>query len=364
MGKKILVSPLSWGLGHATRDLPIIRRFLELGHEVTIASSGRSLELLKHEVPGCRFLLLEDYPPPYTSSRWFILKFAKYVPRMLAAMRRERLAARELIERERFDLIVSDNRFGVRHEKVPSFFISHQLRFVAPWFLWPFEVVGEWFNRTSHRHFDRVIVPDVADERANLSGKLAHRLFWPGRGRYYYAGILSSTQRADTDEDVDVFITISGPEPQRTEFERIVMAQLDTLKSMGRVVITLGKPEVQEVTHPAANIEVHGFLKRDRQQEMMNRARMIVSRSGYTTVMEIAELGKKALFIPTPGQTEQIYLSRYYEKSGLFHSVGQYHLDLARDIERARQFPGLAGRHNSPANVERLFADLFDEHLQ
>lgn len=363
MGKKILVSPLSWGLGHATRDLPIIRRFLADGHDVTILSSGRCLELLRQEVPQCRFITLEDYPTPYTRSRWFILKFARFIPRMLAAIRRERRAAREIIEREKFDLVFSDNRFGVRHPDVPSFFLSHQLRFAAPWFLWPFQLLGEFFNRTHHRKFKRVIVPDVADEDRNLSGILAHHLHWPKRSRYYYAGILSSTQRMDVEQDVDLLISISGPEPQRTEFENVVMSQLGALTGMQRVVIALGKPEVTGVEHPAPNVEVHGFLNRARQQEMMNRARLIVSRSGYTTVMEIAELGKKALFIPTPGQTEQVYLSKFYEKTGQFHSVSQYELDLSRDIERARQYAGLGGGHDTAANVDHLFAEVFAEHL-
>jgi UDP:flavonoid glycosyltransferase YjiC (YdhE family) len=364
MGKKILVAPLSWGLGHATRDLPIIRRFLADGHQVSICSSGRTLALLEREVPECDFITLEDYPTPYTRSRWFVLKFAAFIPRMLAAIKRERQAAEKIIQREKFDLVLSDNRFGVRHPDVPCFFISHQLRFAAPWFLWPFQCLGEFFNRVHHRKFLRVIVPDVGDPEHNLSGKLAHRLYWPKRERYYYAGVLSSTQKMDVEEDVDLLISISGPEPQRTEFEKIVMAQLDKLSHLTHVVVALGKPEVTETTHPRENVEVHGFLERAQQQEMMNRAKMIVSRSGYTTVMEIAELGKKALFTPTPGQTEQVYLSDFYEASGQFHSVSQYDLNLAHDLDIAATYPGLEGRHNTPENVDRLFKDVFDPYLR
>ncbi len=362
--RKILVAPLSWGLGHATRDLPIIRRFLALGHEVWILSSGRSLQLLRHEVPECTFVELPDYPSPYTKSRWFILKFAAIIPLMLLAIRRERREARKLIEREKFDLVISDNRFGVRHPGYPSFFISHQLRFAAPRLLWPFQLLAELFNRSHHRHFRRVIVPDVPDPRNNLAGKLAHGLYWPKKERYYYAGILSSTQKMDVPQDVDLFISISGPEPQRTEFERIIMDQMETLKSLGRVVIALGKPEDNQEQRPADNVEVYGFLDRQRQQEMMNRAKLIITRSGYTTVMEIAELGRKALLVPTPGQTEQEYLSQYYEKVGQFHSVSQYKLDIGRDMQRAMQYPGLAGEHDTEGNVDRLFEELFNRHLR
>lgn len=363
MGKKILVSPLSWGLGHATRDLPIIRRFLELGHQVTIASSGRTLELLKREVPECEFLTLEDYPPPYTRSRWFILKFALYIPAMLAAIHREHVRARQIIRDGGFDLVLSDNRFGVCAPEVPCFFISHQLRFAAPWFLWPFELGAELFNRIHHRKFQRVIVPDVADPEANLSGKLSHRLIAPKRERYFYAGVLSSTRRMEIDQDVDLFVSISGPEPQRTMLEGTIRDQLPRLAEYGRVVVALGKPEVTEVENPAGNVEVHGFLDRARQQEMLNRAKLIISRSGYTTVMELAELGRKALLIPTPGQTEQVYLSEYYEKSGQFHSVSQYELDLPRDLEVAMTYPGAAGEHDTERNLDRLFEEVFNPHL-
>ncbi|MBM4019864.1 MAG: hypothetical protein FJ288_16340, partial [Planctomycetes bacterium] len=152
-------------------------------------------------------------------------------------------------------------------------------------------------------------------------------------------------------------------EPQRTLLEEIVLRQVDRVEAP-RVVITLGKPEVREVRRLGGRITIHGFLDRAGQQEMMNRAGMVVCRSGYTTVMELAELGKKALFIPTPGQTEQEYLARYYEEHGFFHSVDQYELDLPADLEKARRMPGLPFTADTQANVERLYRDLFAPVLE
>jgi uncharacterized protein (TIGR00661 family) len=360
--KRILVSPLSWGLGHATRDLPIIRYFLERGHHVTIAASDRALALLRHEAPECEFLELADYPTPYSATRFFVPKFLAMAPVMIRAMHREARNVRRLLAERHFDLILSDNRFNVCSREVPSFLISHQLRFHAPSALRPFRFVAELFNYFYHRRFRAVIVPDYADPVENLSGRLAHGLWFARRRRIYYAGILSSVRRMDVAEDVDVFISISGPEPQRTELERIVLERVGECPGK-RIVVTLGKPEVKEVRRIGERIMVHGFLDRAGQEEMMNRAKLTVCRSGYTTVMELAELGKKALFIPTPGQTEQEYLARYYARRGWFHSASQYSLDLPRDIARARGMAGLPFRADTRANVEKLYAEVFGPAL-
>jgi UDP:flavonoid glycosyltransferase YjiC (YdhE family) len=357
--KRILVSPLSWGLGHATRDLPIIRDFLSRGHHVTVAAEGRALALLKQEVPQCDFVELRDYPPPYSASQFFVPKFLAMAPAMLKAIAREARGVKALLEERKFDLILSDNRFNVRSHEIPSFVISHQLRFMTPPGTAWFEPVTEYFNYRYLRPFDRIIVPDLGDEETNLAGRLAHQLTWLARtGKVYYAGVLASTARMKTAEDVDVFVSISGPEPPRTQLERIMLDHIPRADA-GRVVIALGQPEVKEVRQLSDRITVHGYLDRAGQQEMLNRAKLVVCRSGYTTVMELAELGKKALLIPTPGQTEQEYLGRFYAQRGYFHSVSQYALDLTRDLDAARKTGGVPFPCDTKANVERLYRELF-----
>ncbi|MDK1031770.1 MAG: glycosyltransferase [Planctomycetia bacterium] len=362
MAKRILVSPLSWGLGHATRDLPVIREFLRRGHHVTVAATGRGFTLLQQEVPECEFVELKDYPVPYSHSRFFLPRFVWSMPKMLSAMKRERLAVGKFLRENRFDIIVSDNRFNVYHRGIPTFFISHQVRFKLPSHLAWFEPLTEKFNQNYYRRFLRVIIPDIEDEERNLTGRLAHGLWFSAPGKIYYAGILSSVQRMDVDEDIDYFISVSGPEPQRTVFEKIILAQASRL-APARIVITLGKPEARGVRELGRGIKVHSYLDRRGQQEMMNRAKMVVCRSGYTTVMELAELGKKALFVPTPGQTEQEYLSRMYERKGLFHSVSQYDLDLKRDVELAAEMPGIDLVDTTASNVARLYEDVFAPYL-
>ena len=362
--KRVLVSPLSWGLGHATRDLPVIRDLVARGHAVTIAAEGRALALLRQEVPHCEFLELKDYPPPYTSSPHFIRQFLATSPVMLKAIWKEGRAMRRLLKQRRWDLILSDNRFNVRAKDIPSFVISHQLRFKTPPALERFEFVTELFNWEYLRPFDRVIVPDYADAARSLSGRLSHEVKRLARNdKIYYAGPLASVERTDVPQDVDVFISISGPEPQRTELERVIFRQVERLPDR-RIVVTLGKPEVREARRLGDRITIHGFLDRQGQQEMLNRARLVVCRSGYTTIMELAELGRKALFIPTPGQTEQEYLGQYHRTKGFFHSVGQYDLDLPRDVQAARRLNGLPQRADTRAAVRRLYQDVFAPVLE
>ena len=362
--KHILVSPLSWGLGHATRDLPIIRDFLARGHHVTVAAEGRALALLKQEVPQCDFVELRDYPTPYSSGRYFVPKFLAMAPAMLAAIERETVNVRRLLRKQKFDLILSDNRFRVRSDGTPSFVISHQLRFMTPPSIHYMDTVTEFFNYLYLAPFDRVIVPDVAHPTENLSGRLSHQTRWlKPSGKVYYAGVMSSTARMNVPQDVDLFISVSGPEPQRTQLEQIILQRAPDVRA-DRIVIALGKPETRETRRLNERITVHSFLDRAGQQEMLNRARLVVCRSGYTTVMELAELGKKALMIPTPGQTEQEYLGRYYAERGYFHSVSQYELDLERDVEKARQMTGVPFACDTRANVERLYRDLFAPALE
>jgi len=361
---RIFVSPLAWGLGHATRDIPIIKEFLARGHQVTIATSGNALALLRREFPECAWIEYPDYPAPYTRTRWYLLKFTAYIPVMLRAMEEERKMAERLFRHREYDLIVSDNRFGVYAPDIPSFFISHQLRFSVPWFLKPVEWVSEVFNSRYHERFTAVIVPDNDPATGvSLSGKLCCSGIRTTVRRTWFAGILSSVGRMAVPEDIDYLITISGPEPQRTRLEEILLPQVPALP--GKKVVLLGRPcESFEYRLPDGTI-VRAHARREEMAVFMNRARFIISRSGYTTVMEIAELGKKqCLFIPTPGQTEQEYLSVYYRHKGWFYSKSQYALRLAEDTARARRFSGFPPVSNTADNVRRLYDELFSRYLE
>jgi hypothetical protein len=354
---KILFAVQDWGLGHATRDLILIRALLDDGHEVIVLSHGAALELLRSELgERCRYETLRDIPKPLSRrGLWFQARMALSMPQILLTFRRERAFTQALWERERFDRVVSDSRFGVCLPQVPSFHLTHSLRQIIPGRLRSIETIVEFGQRRLLSDCRKVL---VADEEAGggLAGELCHgvRLDW-GANRVAYLGILSSLSRREVERDIDYFVSISGPEPQRSIFERIALAQVAELP--GRVVVALGRAGAPDTELDGGRIQVHGYLNRARQEEVMNRARLVVSRSGYTTLMELAELGQRALLVPTPGQTEQEYLARYHEERGHFHAVRQDRLRLAEDTARARGYAGLP-RMTPTARSAQRFLDV------
>ena len=360
----VFVSPLSWGLGHATRDIPIIDELLARGHEVTVGSSGNALALLKKECPECNFLTFKDYPAPYSSSRFFLPSFALGLPALLQAVHLEKRRFDEIIAGNGFDLIISDNRMGLYSDSIPSYFVSHQLRYSLPRPLYPLELLTMPFNSLFHRHFSGLIVPDISPcvPGQNLSGKLFRSSIPATIRRTYFAGILTSTREMNVAEDLDYLAIVSGPEPQRTLLEKIILSQVQSLP--GEKVVLLGSPRQERNERLDASTTVHSYVSNEEKALLMSRARFIISSSGYTTMMELAELNKKhAMLTPTPGQTEQEYLSRYYAHQGWFLSRSQYRLRLAEDVVKAAEYSGFPEMAKTEENVKRLYRELLAQHL-
>jgi len=352
---KILFAVASWGLGHSTRDLPLIQRLLDDGHEITIISAGRALALLKQELGRrCDFLEWPDLPQGMAKNApLFYAKFLLNLPVALRAIISEHRAVDDLLDQQSFDRIVSDTRFGIRSRRVRSYQISHGLRFIAPHRARLLEILMDYvfyrcYGRTTH-----LVVPDFKD--GGLSGDLAHDPRFLSTDRISYIGILSGVRRLDVPCDIDCYVSISGPEPQRTILEEAILDQVDDLS--GSVVISLGKPEEAGRSWTRRGVTIHSYVNRCQQQQLMNRSHLVVSRSGYTTMMEIAELGKRALYIPTPGQTEQEYLAEFHARQGTYYSVSQNRLDLPRDIRIAADFPGYRPPYLTDGSIGR-FLDI------
>ncbi len=157
---RVLVSPLNWGLGHATRDIPVIRVLRDHGHEVTIAACGNALSVLRLEFPDAPFIEYPDYPVPFSSGRLFVPRFCASLPFMLTAAAREHATLDSILTKDRYDLVISDNRLGVYSSRVPSIFISHQLHYHLPLLYWPAELLAIPANRFLHEQYNRIIVPD------------------------------------------------------------------------------------------------------------------------------------------------------------------------------------------------------------
>lgn len=348
---RILYGLCSWGIGHATRSLPIVRALVKCGHRVTIYSCDRTLALVQRELgTQCEYIDGVGYPVPYVrGQRGFVVKFASFVPLIAGAILAEHRHTRRIVDERNIDIIVADGKYGLFHDRVPSYLLAHQLRLIAPGRMPLLELLTEYFQYHFHKKFRRYIVPDF--EHDSLSGDLAHNLRLFDDAQIRYIGVLSDFKREDAPQDVDYLISVSGPEPSRTTFEEQVLAQVRDLP--GRVVMVLGKPEKTELAK-RGNIEIYSYAEGRERDMLMNRAKLVVSRSGYSTLMDLAELGKKALFVPTPGQTEQEYLALYHRERGTFYSVPQRTMNLRRDAEIAATYPGVSCPHRTVDSVKKF----------
>ncbi len=336
---KVLFAVSSWGLGHATRDLILIKALISAGHAVTVLSTDRAMKLLRGELgDACDFVDLPDIPKPlgHTAPSFYV-KMALAMPMVFRTFWMEHRFVEGLCRSRGLDRVVSDSRYGVWSAHVPSYHMMHTLHQISPFRIRYFEYVAEAIQQRLLSGARKVLIPD--QEQNGLAGDLCHDLMVFRRDQVEYLGILSSVQRMPAEQDVDYFITVSGVEPQRSLLEKKVLRQARDLK--GRIVITLGRPDLPYRVVDDGRIAVHSYLGRKGQAEMLNRARIVVSRSGYTTLMELAEIGKNALVIPAVGQSEQEYLAELHERRGELHGVTQGRLNLARDLADAEGYPGL-----------------------
>lgn len=339
--KRILICPLDWGLGHATRCIPIIRLLLEKNAEVVIAADAGPLALLKQEFPQLTFIQFKGYEIQYPKSGSMKMKMLLSIPKILTEIKEEHTQLDKIIDDYKIDIVISDNRYGCWSKKVKSIFITHQLMIKAP--------IGE---SVLHKkvlkyiaNYDECWVPDV-DASNNLSGDLAHKypvskntFFVGALTRFYDLSIRTFCVEADTSRSgkYDIMAVISGPEPQRSIFEKLVIEQLKQTDL--KALVVCGKASEQQI-ETIKNIKIVSHLKSDEMQTAIQNADIILSRSGYSTVMDLASLGKKAIFIPTPGQTEQEYLAKLFMKKGIAFSQSQSSFDLKKALKATENYTG------------------------
>lgn len=315
---RILVAPLDWGLGHATRCIPIINELIYLHCEVLIAASGDSFFLLKKEFPSLVILRISSYKIKYSrNKKWLPFKLGVQVPRIIFSIWKENLWLKKIIRKYKIDAIISDNRFGLYNKHIPSVYITHQLLVKTG------NIFFERVIQKIHYHFIRKYnycwVPDCKEN--GLAGELSHQENKPSN--ISYIGPLSRFELLnDVSKVYDVLISISGPEPQRTIFEKIILSQLHNFDK--KVLFVRGLPnEHQNLKTDNELIKIVNHLPAHELNNAFQQSKIIISRSGYTTIMDLAKLGKNAVLVPTPGQTEQEYLSKYLMKKNIFYAVEQ-----------------------------------------
>jgi UDP:flavonoid glycosyltransferase YjiC (YdhE family) len=306
--KKILVAPLNWGLGHATRCIPIIDKLIDLGHEVFLASDGLSGILLQQEYPSASYIELPSYHISYPE-RNFYWHWLKKAPRLSRAIDNEHQLLRHLVRTHAFDMIISDNRYGLYHPDVRSVILTHQINLPLPGAIAPFlnRLIRSLINR-----FDECWIPDVAPPN-NLSGFLSQGdLSIPLR----YLGILSRMQKRPLPIKHQVAVILSGPEPLRTQLQKQIENKLSVPNR--DVVMVLGTLDNWQ-SKIIGRTKIFTHLSSRDLNQLLNESDIVISRPGYSSLMDYFTLNKKAILIPTPNQPEQAYLAERHRTRPEFY---------------------------------------------
>ncbi len=330
---RIFLSPLDWGLGHATRCIPIIKALLELDCEVLIGADKASYILLKKEFPALEFIRIQGYEIKYSRKiEGFYLKMLAQFPRIITVIRRENRQLQQIIKKYKIDAVISDNRFGLHSRLVPCIYITHQIHIKTGSFIG--DQIASRIHRSIIRKFSVTWIPDY--KLNGLAGELSHPKKIPKNT--IYLGALSRFSPITSKEKIyDVLISLSGPEPQRTIFEQTILTQCDQIN--GKILLVRGLPGTSEkLPHQHGNLIAVNHLSAQELNIALAQSDIVIARSGYTTIMDLAKLNKKAILIPTPGQTEQEYLAKYLMEKKYFFAVPQKNFSLKEVLEKAAQF--------------------------
>jgi uncharacterized protein (TIGR00661 family) len=346
--KNILICPLDWGLGHASRCVPVIKELQRLNFNIIIGADKNPLFFLQQEFPKIPTVTIPGYDITYSEKGSSFQLFCESV-RFYKSIKKERQLIENIIEEHNIDIIISDNRYGLWSKKVKSIIITHQLFVKTP--------LGSSF---AHKKIEKLInnfnecwIPDY-ENQSNLSGDLSHQKKIAIKHRFI--GPLSRfVMQREVEYKYDVIAIISGPEPQRTIFENLILKQFEI--SNLKAVMVRGLPnsninadEVKQSTNKSevtsfetgsykdGNIKIINHLPTEELQEFILKSKLVITRSGYSSIMDLVALGKKAILVPTPGQSEQVYLAKYHLAQGNFYTQNQNELDLKIGLLKVEKF--------------------------
>lgn len=353
---RILVAPLDWGLGHATRCIPLIRLLLQRGCYVLVAAEGAVEHLLRSEFPQLHYLPLQGYRVRYAKTGAGLLKaMAQQLPRLLKSIKAENIWLQKIVQQYDIDAVISDNRYGLHHSSVYTVLITHQLQVQTP--------LGKFGHRFLQRfiyqyinRFSACWVPDY-EAAPGLAGALSHPQKMPAVPVTYLGPLSRFSAGVDSLQHY-VLVLLSGPEPQRTLLEQQLLAQV---KSFGAPVLFVrGLPGTVGLPAVPYNVNIMNHLSANAMQQALEGAQFVIARTGYSTVMELMALHKKSILIPTPGQTEQQYLAKHLMQHNYALCLLQKGFDMGKAVSLAQHF-----NYQYPqAGDSQQLADAVDALLQ
>tara|TARA_B100001142_G_scaffold329022_1_gene390835 strand:- start:1634 stop:2683 length:1050 start_codon:yes stop_codon:yes gene_type:complete len=343
--KRILVAPLDWGIGHATRCIPIIKALLSNGYEVVIAADARPMHLLSTEFPKLEIVRFTGYNIKYPKYLPMIISMVFQIPKLIYNIKKENHSLNHIIKDYKIDAVISDNRFGLYSKKVPCVFITHQLEIQSPYFT-------EFIKKINYKYINKFDACWVIDDKEhNLAGNLSKPNILPNNT--IYIGPQSRFKYQQSEKKYDFLAIISGPEPQRKILEKGIIKALNNRKE--RSLIVLGKPELNN-TKKIGRITIKSHLNAKELNKVILQANLIICRPGYSTIMDLEKLNSKAFFIPTPGQTEQEYLAKLFSKKKLCYYQEQHQFDFEKAIIECKNYSGFIESKKGLVDWQELFS--------
>jgi uncharacterized protein (TIGR00661 family) len=302
--KKVLLAPLDWGMGHAARCVPLIKQLQQQQNSLVIACTNQQKNFLEQEISGAEFAPLFGYNMSYAKFLPLWLKILMQLPKLFLVVRKENKWLANYLKQNKIDVVISDNRFGFYNENVESVFITHQLNVQAPFF----EKAINRINNSFINKYNACWIPDYVEVEKRLSGILSNK---NGIKNIVFIGSLSRFEKTKLEQKkYDVLILLSGPEPQRTILEEKLISVF--VNTNYKIVLVRGSFNDRTQKLPS-NFYPINIASSKQLQELFNESSKIICRSGYSTLMDLDALGLKALLIPTPGQSEQEYLAKYWQ---------------------------------------------------
>ncbi|HBC77705.1 MAG TPA: hypothetical protein DCZ51_03695 [Bacteroidales bacterium] len=321
--RNILICPLEWGLGHAGRMIPVARKLRERNYNVIIGSGKEHQAMFRNELPGLTYIDFPGFKPDYSRFLPQYISLLLKMPLLLYHIAAEHMMLKRIINENKIDIILSDNRFGLWNRRIKSVYVTHQMVIPFPRSFRFLEWTGILFHRYFIKKYSLCFIPDLPGD-INLSGRLSHGIRLPENTRYI--GLLSRfTGRSQSVGNrfgiPHNTVILSGPEPQRGVLRQKLIEILSKREPLS--VFLEGKPGDSVEMSKSENIISYNHLPANEMQDMITGSTGIVTRSGYTSVMELISLKCSALLIPTPGQPEQEYLAEYLSGKGWFGTISQ-----------------------------------------
>jgi uncharacterized protein (TIGR00661 family) len=354
----ILICPLNWGIGHASRMIPLIYALNKLNYRVLISGSGKSLELLRISFPDQQIIDAPHFSVKYSDKCSMSLKLTFQLPKVVLGIVKDYIWLKKIIPIYNINLVISDNRYGLFNRKVISVLVSHQIYPFMPKSLKWAEPLAKFILGKFIKAFDRCWVPDYANPAISLTGSLSHHNY--ALQNISFMGILSRFSitgeiNEHFSEPYDIVVILSGPEPQRSIFEEIIVNQIKQTNYKSAIICGIHQPQFKNKAF--RHIDFFYHLPAVQLKQLLYHAGVIICRAGYSTIMDLVELKLKAVLIPTPGQPEQEYLASFLEKKGFFYSMNQRDFNIEKAIQIYRSGE-IKMKHLPKTNIKAYLNDI------